>query len=523
MECAEVRTFLSQISSRTEPTPIPLGDLGYLCDNGYLVSTTTDDHDRAVVEVARLSQLTAQEDAEKESAAQAADALEQDEQKADSFSSHLEGSSERDALRQKIQDEMTTASGEGTQLSALEENVNALIMEKSTTDRMVAYGGGYLSLTDLGSVVLNDLNVRNYRVSDEQFSDFVTEIRSTYSELRSIADRATSYVGVLKSAPGGAEDWDDDADDSDQQHQVQALLWSTAIGLGKLQGDTSQIAERVAQALYILVSFKSLPPNKLMAAEVMTALNRDPIDLATDLMNLDAQVRDQGVPKETSVGIAATLLAARRYDGNYPLDDFIEFHKATKSVAAASVLAVMNVPYADMSAKFQSFRDLFKSWGYTMSEDTEIASAFLAIGELEVGEVKDKMQYIVEQLKNYLEYPLIPAAVLASIPVFEAHEVLDLMEKAVTMLTGYLTGFERSEVVALAVRLIHGVRNEIVKQIDPTATVAETPIQFTYGSSPGLLRWYFPVVVVHSSYTSAFSGMGAFHPAHAHGLGGFAG
>jgi len=80
------------------------------------------------------------------------------------------------------------------------------------------------------------------------------------------------------------------------------------------------------------------------------------------------------------------------------------------------VLAVMNVPFEDLNARFQSFKQLFSSWGYTGSKDTELASAFLAIGELGAGEVGDKLQYIVEQLKNYLEYPLIPAAILASIP-----------------------------------------------------------------------------------------------------------
>jgi hypothetical protein len=118
---------------------------------------------------------------------------------------------------------------------------------------------------------------------------------------------------------------------------------------------------------------------------------------------------------------------------------------------------------------------------------------------------------------------LVAAAILASIPVFEAHEVLDLTEKAVTLLSGYVAGSERSELVALAVRMIHGVRNELVKEIDPTAKITETPVQFTYASHPGLFYWYSPVIIAHSSYHSTFSGMGGFHPAHSHGIGGFAG
>ena len=195
----------------------------------------------------------------------------------------------------------------------------------------------------------------------------------------------------------------------------------------------------------------------------------------------------------------------------------------TKSYEAAAILAVMNLPFDQLSAKFQLFRSKFIAWGYMASEDTEIASAFLAIGELSADEVTGKVQYIVEQLTNYLEYPLVAAAILASIPVFESHEVLDLMEKAVTLLFAYTKGLERSEMVALAVRMIHGVRNELVKEIDSTAKIAPTPVQFTYSMHPGLFAWRFPVIVAHSSYHATFSGMGGFHPAHSHGVGGFAG
>src|SRR5438094_9080505 len=187
----------------------------------------------------------------------------------------------------------------------------------------------------------------------------------------------------------------------------------------------------------------------------------------------------------------------------------------------------MNVPIDGLSPKFQEFRSLFTSWGYMTSEDTEIASAFLGIGELNPDEVKEKLKYIIEQLQNYLQYPIVAAAILASIPVFEAHEVLDLMEKAVTLLRGYsatyVTGLERSELVAMAVRMIHGVRNEIVKEIDPTAKITGTPVQFTYEPHPIFFVRYYPVIIAHSSYHATFSGMGGFHPAHSHGVGGFAG
>jgi len=61
-----------------------------------------------------------------------------------------------------------------------------------------------------------------------------------------------------------------------------------------------------------------------------------------------------------------------------------------------------------------------------------------------------------------------------------------------------------------------------VKEIDPTARIVETPVQFTYAPHSGF-GWYYPLIVSNSLYHATFTGMGGFHPAHSHGVGGFAG
>jgi hypothetical protein len=67
-----------------------------------------------------------------------------------------------------------------------------------------------------------------------------------------------------------------------------SLLWSTAIGLAKLQGDTDQIGERFVQALNGLQKIDFTTPNELMAAEIMTALSgQDLQSLESVLRNLD--------------------------------------------------------------------------------------------------------------------------------------------------------------------------------------------------------------------------------------------
>ena len=530
MKCSAVLTFLSELDNREEilVASISPPDLDYLCTNGYVVRTTKEEHDKDAALVETLSGLTAQMAAEKSEEEQATEALRKEEEKEHSFVFHLEGEEKKAELEQKIQSDTAAVSKEWSDLKALEANVDQLIQTKSMVDRMVPCGTEYLSLTDLGTTTMNDLRIRDYRVADEEFADFATELEGTYAELRSIADRSTTYVALITPQVPDLKNDDrpiaDSGGSAPNAVEAPSLVWSTAIGLAKIQGDANQIGERFLQAFGIIRGFDSTTPNKLMAAEVMTAAsNQDLQNLKAALQEMDKQVRALHVPKELSAGVAATILAGRRYDGTYPTDRFAQFTRLTHSYEAAAILAVMNLPYDQLSSKFQSLKSRFIGWGYMESEDTEIASAFLAIGELTPDEVEAKVRYIVEQLTNYLEYPLVAAAILASIPVFESHEVLDLMEKAVTMLFAYAKGLERSEMVALAVRMIHGVRNELVKEIDSTAKIAETPVQFTYATHPGFFIWYFPVIVAHSSYHATFSGMGGFHPAHSHGVGGFAG
>jgi hypothetical protein len=527
MRCDAVRALLSRLDDREEPVaPMAPADLHYLFSNGYILKASKQDHDEGVDKVARLSQMIDQLHVEREEADQAAAALQQDERKEHSFTFYFEGKEEKEELRESIQRKTAGAAKEESDVREVGAKVNELIQEKSMIDRMIPYDGGYLALTDLGRLVLNDLNVRNYRVADQDFPGFLTEIKATYAELRYMADAATYHVLLLRREVPELEE-EGHPQDGGAAEGVQpgveapSLLWSVSIGLAKLRGDAGQIGERFTRAFDAVRGLDSSTANKLMAAEIITAIgSQDVQGLGSALNSLDEQLRhQQHVPDEQCAEVAATILAGRRYDGTYPIDRFPPFRQLTSSYEAASILAILNVPYDGLASKFQGFRSMFASWGYMTSEDTEIASAFLAIGELDADEVGEKLKYIVEQLKNYLEYPLVAAAILASIPVFESHEVLDLMEKAVTLLSGYTRGLARSELVALAVRMIHGVRNELVRQIDSTAKITPTPIQFTFPPNPGFFFWYRPVIIAHSSYLLRFGGMGGFHPAHSHGVG----
>jgi len=518
MHCNDTRLFLSQIAEKSISMQIPQADLDFLSNNGYISVTQKEAYDQALAEVSSLAQMnTDLVNAENANMSAKAD-LAEDEKKTHSITFLFESKENKEVDREKVESEKTVVSKMDADIAERDAKINELIQKRSAFDRMVQYGDRYLSLTGPGVMMLNDLYVRNYRVSDREFSDFREEIQMTFSELRSIADKGSYHVSNLRA----------------QFPEVDlSQLWSVSIGLAKLQGDPEQIGQRFLFGLDLLRHFDCTLQNKMMAGEIMTSSKGDPSQSASNsdlqsqseiLSNLDHQLRHNAhVPQPLSVGIAATILFGRRYDGTFPTDRFMEFAKMTPSFESAAILSVANVPSDQLAGKFQSFRSLFGSFGYEMSEDTELASAYLSISDLGPEDVRTKLTIVIAALKNYLEYPLVAAAILASIPTLEANETLNLMEKAYFLLGSYTSDLEHSEVLSLAVRMIHGIKNELVKQLDPTANIVNTPVQFTYVPSGVFFIYRAPLIVAHSSYFSTFSGIGGYHPAHVHGAGGFVG
>jgi hypothetical protein len=492
--------------------------MDFLSTNGYVSVMQKEEFDRALAEVANLSKMNEELQTERTEEGSAEATLKKGEKKTHSILFHLEGREKKEAELESVESERNVVSKEEADIVERESKINELIQKKSMIDRMVPYDEKYLALTGLGVITLNDLNVRNYRVSDSGFSDFIEESRETSGELRSIAERGSFYESGIRTEFPKTD---------------LSQLWSVSIGLAKLQGDQNQINQRFLLALAVLQHFRSTIENKMMAAEIMTSsraapsqspTNSDLQSLSETLVSLEKQIRrDAKVPKQLSAGVAAVIMFGRRFDGTFPTDRFVEFSKMTPSYESAAILSVINVPSDQLAGKFQSFRSLFDSWGYEKSEDTELASAYLSISDLGPDDVKTKMTIILDALKNYLEYPLVAGAILTSIPTLEANETLDLMEKAYSLLGSFATGLERSELLSLSVRMIHGIKNELVKKLDPTAKIMKTPVQFTYGLSNVFFIYRAPLIIAHTSYYSTFSGIGGFHPAHVHGVGGFMG
>jgi len=515
MQCSLVRAFFSQIAGKSVSMQISEAYLDFLTTNGYISVMWKEQYDQALADVSnmwKVNEELARETAEERSARFR---LEEEERKTHSIFFSFKSEQDQKADLEREASQRNVVSKEAADVVEKQSKISELLQKRSMIDRMVPFNGRYVALTGLGVITLNDLNVRNYRVSEMEFSDFVQERMTTFSELRTIAHKGGFYVSILNNEYPGTE---------------LSELWSVSLGLGKLQGDPNQISERYLLALGMLQAFNSNLENKLMAAEIMTAskidasqasANSDLQGLAESLKSLEDRVKDEAnVPRELSVGVAATILLARRYNGTFPVDKLVTFSRITPSSESAAILSVLDVPFEQVHSKFLQFRYLFGTWGYGESEDTDLASAYLAISDFTQDEVKDKMNIILSALRNYLEYPLVATAILTSVPTLEANETLDLMEKAATLLGNYAPSLERSELISLSVRMIHGIKNELVKALDPTAKITVTPIQLTYNPSILFFRYRAPLILAHSSYHSTFSRIGGAHPAHVHGFGG---
>ncbi len=220
---------------------IPSPEMDFLVSKGYVSLIQKEDYDQEVTELSNLTQMNIDLSNALNTDRSAKDALEGEEKKTHSITFLFENKENKEAERNKVEDTKTLVSKMDADVSERQAKINELITKKSKIDRMVPYDGKYLSLTGIGIMMLNDLNVRNYRVSEEEFPDFIQEIQSTFGELKSIAERGNYHVANLKiSFP----------------EMDLSQLWSVSIGLAKIQGDPSQIGQRFLFAVDLLQTFR---------------------------------------------------------------------------------------------------------------------------------------------------------------------------------------------------------------------------------------------------------------------------
>jgi len=209
----------------------------------------------------------------------------------------------------------------------------------------------------------------------------------------------------------------------------------------------------------------------------------------------------------------------QRADGTLATSNLSSYLGLTRSYESAALLSIVNVPVEELAGKFQSLRSMFAGWGYQPSEDVELASAYLAVSELPAEGVGTKLGILAKGLSTYLEYPLVAASVLASLGTLEANETLNLLGQAYDIIGRRAVGLGQPELICLAVRMLHGIRDDLLRPLDATAAVRPSAPPMRTGMY-GPHFYFVPIIVAHNAYYSTYSGISGVHPGHIHGFGG---
>jgi hypothetical protein len=498
-----VAAFLDQVNARNVTDHLAPADLAQLQQLGLLRMLSTAELQQVEQEVEQLNLQQSAIAAESDERARAAASVAQDVRKSHSILFHLEGVDAEHATLERLEQEQAALRNLDADLLKRQQAFAQLLVQKALLDTVSAYDGGYIGITTAGRMALRDLQVRLYRVGDQDFSRYWTAASTVDADLHRIADGGAQIVPLLAA----------------QLREVEhSYLWAVAIGMVKAAPDPSQQVPRFLDAYLGTEHLSDNVENRLMAAEIVSFLPRDPRQGLGDLQEVADLLRHHGVAEEAVLGAAAILLMGQRADGTYALDPLTNFLTETASVEAAALLAIVNQPFDALSAKFNALRSLFASWGYAASEDTELSSAYLTVSDLPIESVAPKLAILSRGLAGYLQYPLVGSAILASIPVLEANETLNLLEKAYGIL-GTRTGpMSQAEIISLAVRTIHGIQVASVDALDPTARVVPAAPGFSYLNAPP--RLWLPVFISHNMYYATFSGIGGVHPGHVHSWGG---
>ena len=501
--CQLIAQYLGEVRDRSISMSIPEADLAYLQQQNLIQLFTNDQAQQLAQEVSQLEQARnsmLQESSQKD---QLSGQVGEDTRRTHSILFHLEGADHQHAQLERLQQEQAALTRLNSDLAQRQQDFAQLLVKRALQAAITPYDGRQVAITTHGRVALRDLTVRLYRVSDQDFTAYWTQSQKVDSDLIGVANQGAQYERALVAGLGGLDP---------------SYLWAVSIGMAKAPGDPQTRLDAFLAAYRGLGPYASNVENQLMAAEVLSVLPKPLAENLPRIAETKNLVQGARVPSEAALGVAAILLLGERADGSLPLPGLQNFLRHTPSYEAAALMAVVNRPFSETEERFHYLRDRFLGWGHSQSEDTELSSAYLAISELPLDTTSSKLAIISHGLAGYLQYPLVGSAILASIPVLEANETLNLLEKAYEIL-GRRTGpIPQAEGICLAIRMIHGIDVRTVDELDSAQAVPPAVANFTYGNAPPML--WMPVYVSHGFYYSTWSGIGGPHPAHAHTWGG---
>ena len=510
--CQAVYQFLSQISARNVSAPLSDADLALLKQYGIVQLVTTDQFRSLESNVAALD--TARQALDQETAQRVGLTvdLEDESRRTHSVLFHFESKEKQAGAVQKEQQDEARLRALDDDLAKKQQDFAELVAQRSLRDTLTPCGSGYIGFTALGVVETRNLGLALYRVGDADFGTYWNQAQQIRKEMDDLATSAAGYYPRMVTEIPTADP---------------TQLWGIAVGLSKAQPDPAQGTPTFVDAYDAVTPLSGNTENRLMSAEILVAKGGPVAESVANLTNILEDLRPFKIPAESVLGVASILWIGQRADGSFAVPNLGEYLNLTRSYESASLLAIVNVPVDQLTGKFQSLRTMFAGWGYQPSEDVELASAYLAVSELPADGVSTKLSIIAKGLSTYLEYPLVAASVLASLGTLEANETLNLLGQAYDIIGRRAAGLGQSELICLAVRMLHGIRDDLLRPLDTTAAVVPRVPAPGMAGMYGPHFFYAPIIVAHNSYYSTYSGVSGVHPGHIHGFvgggGGFVG
>lgn len=507
--CKEIYAFLSQVAAKNVTTSLSDSDSTLLSQLNFVQFLSSDEYHTLETRVQALGADQGTLSQEMVERAGLAEEVGEDVHRTHSITFHLESKEKQaEALQKESADEAQLGSVD-SDLAEKQRAMGELVAQRSLLDTITPCGDRFVALTSVGAVETRDLGLRLYRVGDTEFPAYWGQTSQIMQDLARLAAGGADYFGRLAPVIAGA---------------APSNLWAISIGLAKNQPDSAPGAVAFANVFGQIRGLSGNLENALMSSEVLFSLDRPLSEELPGLLEILKSVEALRIPRESALGVASVLLLGRRGDGTVAIDTLQQYLGVTRSFEAAALLAIVNLPVADLNAKFQSVRSMFAGWGYQESEDVELSSAYLATSEVPLEGVSTKLAIIARGLQTYLAYPLVTASVLATLSTFEANDTLNLLEHAYDIVGRRAAGLSQAELICLGVRMLHGIRDELVGPLDTAAPApAGAPLRAgVYGP-----RFFFvPIAVVSYGNFATYGGIGGVHPGHVHGViggGGFAG
>jgi len=501
--CQTVYQFLSQVGARNVTAPLVDADIGLLKQYGIVQLVTADEYHNLETNVAALD--TAQQALDQETAQRVGLTLDvqSEDRRTHSVLFHFESKEKQSGEVAKEQQDEARLRSLDEDLAKKQQDFAELIAQRSLRDTLTPCGDGYIGFTALGVVETRNLGLALYRVGDADFGAYWTQSRQVQQELNDLATSAAGYYPRMATQIANADP---------------AHLWGIAVGLGKDQPDPTQGVPTFVDAYDALEGLSSNMENRLMSAEILVSKGGPVGPSVQALASLRKPLRALDIPDESCLGVASILWVGQRADGTLATANLPAYLGITRSYESAALLSIVNVPVSDLAAKFQTLRSMFRSWGYQPSEDVELSSAYLSVSELPADGVSTKLGILAKGLSTYLEYPLVAASVLASLGTLEANETLNLLGQAYDIIGRRAAGLGQPELICLAVRMLRGIRDDLLRPLDATAAIPPPAPRVVGMYGP---HFYFvPIIVAHNAYYATYSGIGGVHPGHIHGFAG---